>query len=164
MPTHSSNMDLGRIQTVVGEWSHDNFGEQTQLAPLLGVAEELGETMEATEQEEIVDGIGDVAIYLMDYTYRVGISLDHVNLKLARPADDQTRYEALFDYYSQLAHSALKVYQGIRLDEDGVGPDAERQIIKEFFIELQGLARENDTTVQEAIEYAWYGEVQDRTW
>jgi len=90
---------LRQIQDEVGEWSHDNFGEQQScitgqelgsLAPLMGLAEEVGELFHATlkahqgirdfrnpahYQAKRNDAIGDILVYLCDYASREGIDL-----------------------------------------------------------------------------------------
>lgn len=90
---------LEEIQSRVGYWSQLNFGDQTSkatgvplgsLAPLMGVAEELGELFHATlkrhqgirgfdNDETFIaarnDAVADILVYLCDYASREGFSL-----------------------------------------------------------------------------------------
>lgn len=80
---------LQQIQTAVGEWSEKNFGGQEtpfiavheggpkkgtamlgSLAPLMGVAEELGELAGARNDHDRRDALGDILIYFCDYGAR----------------------------------------------------------------------------------------------
>ncbi|MFB6237004.1 MAG: hypothetical protein ABEH81_01400 [Halopenitus sp.] len=160
-------MELEELKRNVGEWSEDNFGDQTPLAPAMGFAEEFAELVEAEScgtHEEVKDSIGDMAVYLCDYAYRTDLDLSHVNLKRVSAVSDGGRYEQIILNYGALCRSALKTYQGIRLDEDRVGPEAEKRALDVIFRQLVGIAFRNDTTFEECIDHAWELEVKHRSW
>lgn len=82
-----TSLDLRELQDEVGEWSHDNFGDQPSHRPLLGIGEEVGELNHAhlkREQgirgkqdyrEAQIDAVADIVIYLCDYCRLEGIDL-----------------------------------------------------------------------------------------
>lgn len=160
-------MELEELKQNVGEWSVDNFGDQTPLAPAMGFAEEFGELVESEScgtQDEVKDAIGDMAVYLCDYAYRTDLDLSDINLKRTSAVSDGTRYEQIILNYGALCRSALKTYQGIRLDEDRVGQKAEQQALDVIFRQLVGIAFRNQTTIEECIDHAWELEVKHRSW
>ncbi len=81
---------LRDIQQQVGRWSLKNFGPQLakhgslkgaallELAPLMGLCEEVGELAEATTAADALDALGDIGIYLLDYCSRAGVDLAEV--------------------------------------------------------------------------------------
>lgn len=90
---------LSEIQSEIGEWSRRNFGEQKSkateqylgsLAPLMGVAEEVGELMHVVLKRhqgirgydddgkfiaERNDAIADILVYLCDFACREGVDV-----------------------------------------------------------------------------------------
>ncbi len=71
----------------VGNWATQNFGKQEPYRPLLGVMEEVGELCHAQlkseqgirtnedHEEDKVDAIGDIVIYLAHYCDLIGVDL-----------------------------------------------------------------------------------------
>jgi hypothetical protein len=84
------------------------------LAPLLGIAEELGELSEA-DQKSCTNGrkdaIGDIIIYTCDFATRVDINFTDYTVEHALSKD-------LTLEVGQLFHHVLKMHQGIRGYED----------------------------------------------
>jgi NTP pyrophosphatase (non-canonical NTP hydrolase) len=82
---------LQELQNEVGEWSWGNFGITHlpyDVAPLLGVIEELGELchglLKAAQgirgeygkhMEDVADAVGDLVIYLLDFCERNNLDL-----------------------------------------------------------------------------------------
>jgi NTP pyrophosphatase (non-canonical NTP hydrolase) len=82
---------LRELQNQVGDWSKRNFGDTHlpyDLAPLLGVVEELGELchglLKAAQGirgeygehvDKIADAVGDLVIYLLDFCERNNLDL-----------------------------------------------------------------------------------------
>lgn len=81
-------MNLKQLQDEVGEWSYDNFGDQSSYRCLLGVVEEVGELCHAhlkleqkirvASMEDQEDAVADILIFLADYCSRSDIDLDAV--------------------------------------------------------------------------------------
>lgn len=83
-------MILENLQNEVGKWSWDNFGPQQAYRLLLGVAEEVGELCHAhlkgeqkirdgrgeSNDEEKMDAVGDLVIFLADYCEKAGLDMD----------------------------------------------------------------------------------------
>ncbi len=80
-------LDLDRLQTDVRLWSDKNFGDQPAYLPLLGIPEEVGELchaylklsqnirMDEDHKAKLRDALGDIIIYLCDFSSRMDISL-----------------------------------------------------------------------------------------
>lgn len=77
-------LDLQQLQHDVHEWSVYNFGDQSAENSLCGLIEEVGELAHAWlktnqkirgPQADMTDAIGDIVIYLMDYTARIGFKM-----------------------------------------------------------------------------------------
>lgn len=64
----------------------------------------------------------------------------------------------------ELNHSVLKQLQGIRLDEEGVGEDAELDAVGDIIIYLCDFCERRGLSIAEAVELAWYDEVKNREW
>lgn len=115
--------------TEIGEWSRRNFGEQEgdglklgRIAPLLGVVEEFGEYYGALKQEEYLDAIGDLVIFLADYLLRSGWSADAIADLYEEYVSPKTKVDPYVFFWSigHLCKAELKRVQGIRgmLDEE----------------------------------------------
>lgn len=129
-------MDLDTIQAEQVEWSLRNFGVQPAHCPMLGIIEELCELEQALLIEEgdgepevqaaVVDAIGDVAIYMLDYCGKRGWrmqelwderkALDGYEDFTFGPSEDGTPY--VYQFILVLAHSQLKGEQNIRGGSD----------------------------------------------
>ena len=64
----------------------------------------------------------------------------------------------------ELHHSVLKQLQGIRLEEEDVGEEAELDAVGDIIVYLADFCERRDLSLAEAVELAWYGEVKDREW
>lgn len=81
-------MNFYQLQSEVSAWSQNNFGDQPAENTLLGMIEELGELSHAVlktrqdirsnenQLEKIVDAVGDIVIYTMDYCGRESIDAE----------------------------------------------------------------------------------------
>lgn len=96
-------MDIEELQSDVGQWAEQNFGQQPPSYPLVGASEEMGELAEA---------------YLKLYQETSTDIDQRMFLLLALQAE-----------VGNLAHSILKRTQGIREDEEDVGAEAEKESI-----------------------------------
>ena len=124
-------VDLVAMQKEQIEWSERNFGKQHARYPLLGMIEEtlefdeawkkLNEAMahdtvfpeeRATLDAALLDTIGDIGIYMLDYCGKKGLSLaDLWNTRLYK---DGGKWWDLTPYARAFAHHQLKGEQGIR--------------------------------------------------
>ena len=100
-------MDLNELQHDVGKWATHNFGNQPPAYPLIGASEELGELAEA-----------------------------YLNLYRNHPIGVQSRIRLALELQvavGLLNHSILKRVQGIRQDDEDVGPGAEDAAIQRIY-------------------------------
>lgn len=93
-------MSIEHIQQEMGEWGQKNFGEQPPHRMVKGALEELGEFIHSdlkVEQgirlqeagvgpEAEKDAIGDIIMYLCDYTYRAGLDMPEPSMTDAGPS------------------------------------------------------------------------------
>lgn len=108
------------------------------LAPLLGMYEEYGELQLAILQqdaEEIKDALADIGVYLCDFCYREGLSINSIH-----PNGDPIS-RSLPIQLGKLSHAVLKRHQGIRDMHLHYTSKAEDAIAKITF-SLECLARE----------------------
>lgn len=86
-----ADLTFGRLQAEVREWSTRNFGDRATHQPLLGLVEEVGELSHShLKQEQGIrgtpaeheaaakDAIGDILVYLADYTAGRGWNLQAI--------------------------------------------------------------------------------------
>lgn len=64
----------------------------------------------------------------------------------------------------ELTHSVLKRAQGIREDEDDVGPVAEMDAVGDIVVYLADFCHRRGYDLEECVQRAWHGEVSDREW
>lgn len=156
------------LQYAVGEWSERQFGDQPAANPLLGVGEELGELVEQLETADGVteaeqDGVGDVLVYLADFCHRRGCDYQaayDADLADGHAYDDPLR--GVIAALGALHRSVLKRRQGIRLEEERVGDEAEQRAIAALLDHLRDFAKRRGYTLETCVDLAWHGEVKDR--
>lgn len=143
---------LRDIQKQVGHWSQNNFGTQLakygsfagvdllELAPLMGLCEEVGELAEATTAADALDALGDVGIYLMDYCSRAGVDIVDV---VATTGVDPKWYMGppavnhISAAVAMLQRAHLKQAQGIRgFDDLAVFVNAQHMAIAVLWVAL----------------------------
>ncbi|NEU57262.1 hypothetical protein [Halorussus sp. MSC15.2] len=161
---------LGRLQKEVSDWSEANFGDQPDVNPLLGTGEEAGEladalNLDAAPDEEELDAVGDVLVYLADVCARRDLDLRSA-YETAR--DREPVHDEFFREWTaargEFERSVLKQRQGIRLDEDRVGGAAERTAAARMLCVLERFAEHRGYSLADCIDCAWYDEVIDREW
>ncbi len=161
---------FSEIQVEVGEWSSKNFPGQPDVNPLLGSGEEIGELAECINFDSIpsekeLDAVGDVLVYLADFCAIRGLDYQKaydMSLDLEPEHDDFFREWSVS--VGRLNRSVLKQRQGIRLNEDRVGKEAEHKALAQIICAIDDLADKRGYTLTEAIKFAWYDEVRDREW
>ena len=116
---HSHEFDWNKFCDEVGEWSRNNFGDQSCFIPLLGMFEEVGELFEGSPGA-VYDGCGDFMIFLADYCYRADFDMQRVVIE--DPVKDHARDDATADRIiiaiGRVCHSVIKMRQGIRTNEN----------------------------------------------
>src|SRR5690606_6796070 len=126
------------LQQSVAEWSVANFDDQkgvNQLAPLLGIFEEvLDELFSATTQLERADALGDICIYLCDFSSRDTppcnlFKLWYESEMIVTIFGQQYAKDELTKLMGKLAHVCLKRHQGIRGYDDDIKYAMERNEI-----------------------------------
>ncbi len=161
---------FSNIQEEVGEWSSKNFPGQPDVNPLLGSGEEVGELAECIDfdsipSEQEFDAVGDVLVYLADFCAIRGLDYQKAyNMS----QDIEPEHDDFFREWSvavgRLNRSVLKQRQGIRLDEDRVGEEAEYEALAKIICAINELCNKRGYTLKEVIKFAWYDEVVDREW
>lgn len=125
-------IDLVAIQNEQIAWSVKNFGRQHERYPLMGMIEELLEfdaawdkrtaawefeppplDIQAELEAEVVDAIGDIVIYMLDYCGKTGQQLDHL-WKMRRLEVTSHHWSNMVPLARRLAHHQLKGEQNIR--------------------------------------------------
>jgi len=126
--------DLERLERLfdqVGQWSLENFGYQESravrgvclgpVAPLLGMGEEIGEWLVAESEDQVLDAVADIGIFIADFSRRDGSRMPgwmFENSGRIPVVDEQGHMWSVLLCYLQLEHCVLKFHQGIRgLDE-----------------------------------------------
>ncbi len=105
------------IQEEQTAWSVRNFGMQPAHRPALGTIEELCELYEAwdaRDNSKIVDALGDVGIYLLDYCGKRGWSFQKLWEERRPPNMAGHGAWGIITLIRLLAHHQLKGEQGIR--------------------------------------------------
>lgn len=170
---------LDKIQIEIGQWSQTNFGEQIskrtnfplgELAPLIGLFEEYGELLESEDkfndeaEENKIDALGDIAIYLLDFAGRCGISLSRywVGHEPDEKLEKCDPYIRLGIVIGGLAHISLKSHQGIRQNELAL-TDRLGGACVEIILALESICKELDVILLPIIKETW-AKVQQRNW
>lgn len=163
-----------KLETDVGEWSNDNFGDQPAVNPFIGSGEEFGELVEELysdniSEEEVKDAVGDILVFLADYCYRYGISysgaagrMDETELYTGCNTIEELCVEMSISRGNQ-AYSYLKQDQGIREERDGVGSVADEKSLAHTLLALHTFSESYGFTIEEAIDTA-VSEALERDW
>ncbi len=163
---------LSEIQQEVGLWSEANFGNQRsktvgvalrELAPLLGIVEEVGEFNEAInngDTSEMEDAIGDMLVYLCDYTYRSGCTLED-----EFPTIGISQHLTLPCTVGRLCHCVLKRHQGIRqFAESSYFQERRKVAINDFLVAVNHCCQGSiKSTPMEILNRTWK-KVSKRDW
>ena len=155
-------MDFIEMQKEQIAWSEKNFGKQPAHRPLLGIIEELAElsaAWDAKDKPEIIDAVGDVGVYMLDYCGKRGWAMQDLW---------DLRFQGLDAYWSlmplirKLAHHHLKGEQGIR-GGAAVHDQALRTVLSDTLGKLQLIAGSVGTDFPTIINAVW-AKVRLRDW
>lgn len=173
---------LEELQYEVAQWSKENFGTQQSqvdpdlflgsLAPLMGLAEEVGEYFEGGDEDVMVDALADVGIYLCDYASREGFILPEPHEaedRATKEAKELDAVAALPILIGRLFHITLKRHQGIRGFDDARHYQGRRQtIVWDLVHVLDRCVREDHGELGDQwlvlVNRTWERQVQKRNW
>lgn len=161
---------FAELQEDVGEWSEENFGGQPSVNPVLGCGEEVGELADVIDfnkppSDEELDAVGDTLVYFADVCSRRELDYEKARDESKElEVDYENFFREWVDKYGYFQRSVLKREQGIRLDEDRVGIEAEQNTLAQILCCLDNLANERGYDLEECVRVAWYDEVIDREW
>lgn len=173
---------LNELRIEVGKWSFENFGVNRSkandptmvlgsLAPLMGMAEEIGELEEATTYADLEDAVGDIVIYMCDYLYREDskFPIDKYIFEEVIPSHDD-KMRGIRINLGKLWHCTLKRHQGIRGMDDDLAYQIEKDrcvlgIIHHLyhFVRIH-LARDTNYTLFHIANKTWDEVVKKRDW
>lgn len=150
------------------------------IAPLMGIGEEIGETFAAMStvrttylyevrqaaEFEVIDGLGDVGIYLCDYIAREKITFQFCfqddPTRLEIPPYDFQRLPAV---YGRLLHIHLKRFQRIRnCDDIDYFRAAQSKIVVDLVGALYSEAQNRGKRYDDIITDVWNKIVAKRNW
>ena len=164
------------LQNSVEEWSRRNFRDQEskkrpgtkleEIAPFLGLVEELGEHLAAGDYESQQDAVADFVIYMLDFCARSGFDIGECILM-----GDYKNYEGhtgdllkdLVINLGRIAHVVLKQHQGIRhYDHNEATIKAAVGNIIRILAKYE--QEEHDVELFDLVRSVWENEVQKRDW
>lgn len=167
---------LSSIQREVGEWSLANFGNQRSkvnpemllgsLAPLMGMAEEIGEFAGAKSVEDMRDALGDVLIYLCDYASREGLELPDDTPPMPTGVNVRNLGLSLVvEALGVLFHHTLKRHQGIRgYDNLGFYEASRNNAVIGLLNAIDALCKEIGMDRDDVLNFTWEAVVKKRNW
>ena len=181
---------LDKICREVGEWTTHNFGFQEtrymvgdlngsvalpdgdvitvrlgSTAPLMGIAEELGELFESGSHDGFADAIADMVIYAMDYTCREGMFWPQ-DIRLADKEEEFDAITGVVVMVGRLFHANLKRHQGIRgFERDGVYEEAREAALVRLVYYLMLVCEDVvGSTLESVVNETWEKVVKKRDW
>lgn len=160
--------EFRRLNQKVGSWGEKQFGDQPAVNPLLGIGEEFGELTEHLEAHDDVvseelDAVGDMLVYAAAFCHRREFDVDEEALETGEKRHKDS-LDGVTVALGRLHHSVLKRRLGYRLDEEGVGDEAERRAMASLLSSLSTFATERGYTLKECIQVAWDEEGSNREW
>lgn len=127
---------LDALQIQLASWEERQpFWSASVLPVALGIGEECGELASANGHDDVVDAIGDIAIYACQVATRERLAMS----VLIEAADRIWPRRDLLSTLGRFNHLVLKRHQKIR---EGALPDAEyRALLADALAELMAAAR-----------------------
>ena len=167
-PTNFHHTYLTCFQKEVKSWVEYNFGKSDRHKPhqhLLGMIEEIYELESANTEDEKLDSIGDIMVYMADYCNCVNIPLE----SLYRIGRSPTRvvvpvydHRKLLITLGILCKLQLKQEQNIRYSGSTI--DARRWVALQIIMEYCRMkAKSLDVGFIAIIERVWSA-VKERDW
>jgi len=139
-----------------------------ELAPLMGLAEEVGELATALEEcdgKAIDDALGDITIYLCDYCCRSGVTVPVEGRRRNRPDQDDPM-RGVSAALGRLFRAHLKRHQRIRGFHDvAVFREEEDRALRHLVWHLNAFADQNThTNLLTILNTTWNNIVKKRDW
>lgn len=183
-------MTISEVQNAVYNWSKSNFRDNASpllpvtyteystptaclgsVAAVLGVVEECGEVARATDKNDVLDGVGDVMVYLCDFAGREGFDLGQVSPSQPAETAGLSTPRKLMSAAGKLCHCVLKRHQRIRgMDDDNAYAAARHEAVAELLWSLdEVLAMVTHETglrwsLKNALTFTWEKVVAKRNW
>jgi NTP pyrophosphatase (non-canonical NTP hydrolase) len=170
--------DFTQLQREQAPWVQHNFGDRPSWMPLMGIAEELGELVQAAtdgNHKLMRDGIADCIIFMADYCTAMDWSLQELwQARQPCKLDTPERTRKMLVAVAKMQHHHLKLAQGIRggkRKHHNGGKLGARWILFElvwvypFYPDKNGRDRDDVQAgeVMRAVEETW-AEVRKRDW
>ncbi len=176
---------IPQLQQAIGRWSEANFGKNWTnklatkewplpiggvyldwVAPLMGIAEEIGELHEPVLPSKKMDAVGDIMVYLADFCHRrqiempVRVELSHMEMELLSPT------AGIVVAIGRLFHCHLKNFQGIRKNSEPSLEKQEMAAVVRLVYYLGAYCRENfkDDNLITIFNETWNNVVSKRDW
>lgn len=155
---------LAVVQDEMVGWQKHNFPGRPNWIPLLGAVEEMGELAESDKRTDILDAVGDIVIYLCDYSNSMSYNLSELwdeqkSVRTYGITLDQVK--AVQIHMGRLAHSHIKAFQNIRRNEDHAGNA--KLAIGRILHHLDVICTIEETTLETVIFTTWE-QVKARDW
>jgi NTP pyrophosphatase (non-canonical NTP hydrolase) len=158
---------LFEMQESQRKWAFENFGAQLPIQMMVGLLGELGEFAEHYElrdDSKIVDDIGDVGVYLMNYCNLKGWRLYEDLLRYMEPADERARYYPynILPFVKSLPHHQLKGDQNIR-GGTVYHDECMKKVLANLLWQLDQVAMQTKHTFVDCLAITW-SKVSKRDW
>lgn len=152
---------FAQLQKEVGAWSRENFGDQSEVMPLLGVFEELGELADAANCDDEEDAIADACIFLCDFLEKDGGVMPDDAPELVMVADECL---SLMQAAGRLSRAVLKRKQGIRGYDDPEVYNEERDAAVLKILQLLAYRAGSFSLMRGLTIATWNKVVAKRNW
>lgn len=151
---------LARIESEHRDWSDRNFGEQTPLEKIAGMAEEYGEACEAMgDRAKFLDAVGDFFLFFLHYCRLKDWSIVELWAERLSHNPQGRPWPVLL---GKLAHHELKAHQGIR-GTPGFHNAAGRGYAAALLKHLEHVCSQMGEDLVHVVETTW-NEVKQRDW
>lgn len=159
-------MLLFEMQEAQRKWATENFPGQTPGQMMMGLLGELGEFAEAYEERDdvkIIDAIGDVGVYLMNYCHlKCWQIYDLVAAMTPKNRGAEHYPYNILPYVKLLPHHQLKGEQNIR-GGTAVHDDHMRHALSNLLWGLNEVAKQTNHTFVDCLVITW-SKVSKRDW
>jgi NTP pyrophosphatase (non-canonical NTP hydrolase) len=165
--TRDMSLYLFEMQESQRKWAVENFGVQLPIQMMMGLIGELGEFAEHYEERndaKIVDDIGDVGVYLMNYCNLKGWRVYEdllVNMSPANRNAEHYPYNIL-PFVKSLPHHQLKGDQNIRGGTE-YHDDCMKRVLSNMLWQLNQVAAQTNRTFVDCLAITW-SKVSKRDW
>ena len=152
---------LEKLTPEVHDWQCHNFPLSKPYQSLLGIIEEFGELITAklgNSKVGVVDAIGDILVYMMDYCQKQEWNLSEIYKN--RDTDEACLIAGVC--LGKLAHAHLKLEQGIRGNPAEL-VNSTHDMLQALVMICEDAAISYSVDVCDALSVTW-SEVKKRDW